>query len=639
MKRLIIILIIVAVTGMIFPGYTTFAQPNQTPHENPAMATGSLDKISLLLNYSKIISLASQRQYTDAQEVLNEIRKIDLPDDLRYITDRYNDLCQQLFTTLDSLETVLDETSKLIARNKIDAARRSLDTAEILITDAGYLLDDIKTAVDILSDHLGVFSSPISSEVREAHDRLEAALQELKRLIEMLDNLRQNLAEEYTERKRLLPTQLTLTINPNSAFVGDAVNASGTLSSYDEPLPGRNLTIMLDDNITAVVTTGEDGSYSTNITLPYKYTEAMGIISIYEPYATDIEKYQACQSPQLSINTMFYPTLLEVSAPSTIYPAIPFEVVGKITSSDGNIDRTVTVSLDNVPLTKTTASGEFSLEISPPEPASPGQQRLTVTVSPEGRYSGASVSRIITVALMPLTMDLQTPSFIFLPNSIHFQGSVRYETGPVADAGVNLAFNDASAAVRTAPDGSFTATLEAPLDLSFIGRRELTVNIYPEEPWASHLSVNRPILVINPVGVSLVLVAALALVILASRKRRAKDVSYIPLGEVTRSPVPITPRTPAVKLTGIKARIIASYRTGLIIIEKICGMRMAPQVTLREFLQMVTKAVPKITKPLTSLTMIAEKALYSNRRPPQETATTAEEFTADIKKELDRGTP
>ena len=201
------------------------------------MATGSLDKVSLLLNYSKIISLASQRQYADAQETLDEIRKIDLPDELRYIIDRYNDLCQQLFATLDNLEAVLDETANLIARNKIEEARRSLDTANSHIVNAEYLLEDIKAATDTLSRQLGVFTSPAPSEVREAYDRLEAALQNLRQLIEMLDNLQQNLAEKYVEITGLLPTRLTLTVNPKTAFVGDSINASGILSSYNEPLP------------------------------------------------------------------------------------------------------------------------------------------------------------------------------------------------------------------------------------------------------------------------------------------------------------------------------------------------------------------------------------------------------------------
>jgi hypothetical protein len=144
-------------------------------------------------------------------------------------------------------------------------------------------------------------------------------------------------------------------------------------------------------------------------------------------------------------------------------------------------------------------------------------------------------------------------------------------------------------------------------------------------------------MVINPAGVGLVLLAALALVILASRKRRIKDVSYVTPGEVLKSPVLANNRTPAIKLTGIKGRIISAYRTGLIIIEKISGIRMAPHVTLREFLKTVTKVVPRITRPLTELTTMAENALYSDHRPPPETAATAEGFTADIKKELDRG--
>ena len=283
-------------------------------------------------------------------------------------------------------------------------------------------------------------------------------------------------------------------------------------------------------------------------------------------------------------------------------------------------------------------SGEFNLEISLPQPVSPGQHNLTVTINPEDRYSGASVSRNITVALMPLAIDMDTPSYIFLPNLIRFEGSVKSEMGPVADAGINLTFNDTSAAVRTAHDGSFSAILEIPFDMSFIGQREMTVGIYPSEPWVSNLTVNRSILVINPVGIGLVLLAALALIVLALRKHRIKDTEHPPIDEVIRSPVLTTPRVPAIKLTGIRGRIISAYRAGLIIVARISGIRMAPHVTLREFLKTVTQALPGVTRPFAGLTTLAENALYSDRRPPKETAATAEGFSADINKELGRGT-
>ena len=66
---------------------------------------------------------------------------------------------------------------------------------------------------------------------------------------------------------------------------------------------------------------------------------------------------------------------------------------------------------------------------------------------------------------------------------------------------------------------------------------------------------------------------------------------------------------------------------------------MTPSLTLQEFLTAVTKILPRITRQLTELTLMAERALYSNNNPPQETAKTAEQLTTTIKKEIHHGTP
>ena len=73
MKKLVIILSIIAILGMIAPGLPTLAQPTQVPHENPTVATGSLDTATILLSYSKIINIATKRQYQSAQDVLDEL--------------------------------------------------------------------------------------------------------------------------------------------------------------------------------------------------------------------------------------------------------------------------------------------------------------------------------------------------------------------------------------------------------------------------------------------------------------------------------------------------------------------------------------------------------------------------------------
>jgi len=459
----------------------------------------------------------------------------------------------------------------------------------------------------------------------------------LQELLKMLISLSVSLNEQYIEIKGLLPTSLTLSISPTSAYIGDTISASGLLQSYDEPLAGRNVTIMLDEETIVTVSVQEDGSYSVNIAVPYEYKETMNAVAIYKPQGSDADKYLACQSPGVTLFTRFYPTLLDLSAPAIVYPGIPFNINGEVISDEYNIKRTIEVTLDNAQIAETTVSGMFSLELSPPDDISPGQRNLTVTVTPQDRYAGISERRNITIALIPLEIDLETPGLIFLPKLIRLNGRIQSEMGPISDAGINLVFNDISTTARTAFNGSFTATLDIPLDFSFLGQREFTINVEPLEPWAGYLSIKRQVVFINPIVIGLTLLAVLGLIFIVLRKLRTAGEKDVPQEELIRSPAFVTPQVSAAKLTGIKGRIISAYRAGLVIIEKITGVRMTPDITLREFLAMVTKLLPRITRQLTELTVMAESALYSNQNPPRKTANTAEQITDDIKKELRRG--
>jgi archaellum component FlaC len=639
MKRLVITLSVLAVLVMISPSLPTLAQPTQVPHENPTIVTGSLDKAGLLLSYSKIIKLAADRRYQNAQDVLNELGHADIPDELRYITDRYRDICQQLFTTLDNLESLLDEASTLLARHQIHEAKQRLDNAQVDILDASSLLEDIEVATDTLSDQLGVFASPAASQISQAYARLEESIQRLRELIDELNNLWQSLTGRYVKMMGLTPTELSLGINPASVFVGDSISAYGRLSGDGKTLAKRNLTLTLD-NKSIAASTGIDGSYLANITIPYRYTDTMTLTAAYVPSGDDTGKYLASQSLPVTINARFYRTLLEVSAPEIAYPGLPFTISGRVSSTDGNIGRTVRVLLDKTQLAEETVSGQFSLEVTPPEQASTGKHKLTVAVTPQGRYSGASETQTINISRLPIYIETQTPTLVILLKAIRINGRVYHQLGPVPDARVSLNFKDSSITTTTSPDGSFTMSLGAPLDLSLATPQELTMTVAPVEPWYATLRVKRPLFTINPISTGLILVILMALWLLIYRRGQARVPEEKDLSQAQVIELPaITPAPePKLKLTGIKGRILSAYRGGLEAVAKITGVGMAPNITLREFLKMATLLSPTATGQFAELTAIAETALYSARSLRQDTAARAEELAATIKEELRRGT-
>lgn len=640
MKRLIIALSIIAILGVIFPGLPILAQPNLIPHENPDTAISLLDGAGLLLSYNQIINIATKSQYQSAQDILNELDIVNIPDEIRYIINQYNNLYRQLLTTLDELESLLDEASELLASNRISGVEKILDLAHADTQDAQIIIEEIKLDTGVISDKLGI--SPISDTARftQVHTRLEESIERLNNLISELNASRHNLSERYTEKTRLIPTEISLYVEPASAYVGDTVTASGRLSSEGNHLTDKKLSISLNNNEVATAVTGCDGRYVTPITLPYQYIEDMTLTAVYKPAGDDTNIYLASESPKVTIETMFYRTTLEVAMPKRVYLGMPFSVKGKVTDNHDNIERNIKVLLNDASLAEDTVSGYFNLEVTPPEKTPLGTGKLTVAISPQGRYSGASEVRNVTVSVVTVYVDTRIPAVTLLPRDIQISGMVYSGLGPLGDTLVSLQLDKSSTTVRTSDSGRFTASLETRLGLSLIGSQEILINVAPPGPRATTTNLKKQIFIINPLTISLILTILVGLWLVIRRRIRTRTYTekettpaeVVAVPTIARSPAPIP------KLTGIKGQVLSAYRGVLAALERINGVMMSPEVTLREFLKIARLPSSTTATLFAELTTIAESALYSAYTPRRATVARAEELAASIKEELGSGT-
>ena len=136
MRRLTIVLSIIVLLALILLGLSTLASPNRIPHEDPATSLNSPDPVLLLLFYGDVFDLASISKYKDAQSLLEYIKHANIADELQYIIDRYNSLSYELFSDLDTAETLLDEASVLLAHYQLYEAEIKLGDAEATVNNA-----------------------------------------------------------------------------------------------------------------------------------------------------------------------------------------------------------------------------------------------------------------------------------------------------------------------------------------------------------------------------------------------------------------------------------------------------------------------------------------------------------------------
>ena len=640
MRRLTIVLSIIVLLALILLGLSTLASPNRIPHEDPATSLNSPDPVLLLLFYGDVFDLASISKYKDAQSLLEYIKHANIADELQYIIDRYNSLSYELFSDLDTAETLLDEASVLLAHYQLYEAEIKLGDAEATVNNAQFLIKEIETATNTLGEKLDIFAPSVDSELKQAYDRLQQILDRLHQLVIEFNQLWQTLTGKYEiqVQEELTPTELTLSVTPTSVFVGDSIVASGRLTGEGIPLANRKLTLFLN-NKPIIISTQPDGLYATTTNIPYEYADKMSLSAVYTPIGNDIGTYLDSRSPPVTVNTSYYTTSLEVSAPAPGHPGLPIIIEGKVSSPGGAVDRVLTVSLNTVELASKTVQNEYSFQVTLPAEASLGDQILNVFVSPKNRYSGTSKSAAINISKLPIQADTRVPSIIVLPKAIQISGRVYHDLEPLPNARVNLNFKEFSTTVKTAADGSFTANVEVPIDLSLVGTQQLVITIEPVEPYYLTFQLTRWVFTINPASLGIIFIGFLSVGLLAYRRgiptpvRRRRDI-VTPEAE-SRQPIAGIPSTkPIYFFTGVKGQILLAYLDGLGSVETITGISMAPHTTLREFLQTVTPLLTRAIISFTELTNITEIALYSARELNEDMATLAKELAVTIKKEL-----
>ncbi len=644
MKKFAVILLVLAPVAIFLPALSIVAQPSHTPHENPATIGGSSDVLLMLLFHGDVFELAFSGEYQDARGMLGEMQYANISSDLQYVVDRFNALSNELLVALDNLEGLLNETSNLLAKYQLNEAGQKLEEARIVLRDVEGLREKVQRAADALGSRLGMTDIQLTDPLRQAYDSLQGLIRRLHDLVDEFNRLWQTLSTDYEVQaaEELLPTNLTIEVMPLSAFIGDSVFVTGRLTSDDVPLANRQVTVLRKDE-PMVFTTDEEGFYSANIGIPIGYVSSTLLETQYLPAGGDIGVYAASKSRSVTIETRYYNTFLELSAPGLAYPGLPVTVIGRVSSTGEVVERTVSLMLDNVQLVDIKTEGQFEVEVTIPGDTPVGAHGLDAVVAPYGRYDGTLEGLDIQVSEFQIEADIQAPSVITIPRQVQVSGRVHIGPEAVAGANVMLTFGKSSGSiVKTSADGSFTAVLEEPLRLSLAGPQKLTVEIEPDEPYYSAIELEKWIVVINPVGIGLLLVGLVSVGLLVYRRVTTRPVTALPgipargsglLSEVM--PVAPSPR-PKQELSDIRGEIWAAYLEGLGVIEKATDTYLGSNTTLREFLRMVVSRIAATARqPLAELTATTEIALYSAREPDREMATDARQLASVIKKEVE----
>jgi hypothetical protein len=640
------ILAFIVLAAVLLSQAPVLAELVYPPHEDPAAAREEVDAYSFLTYYAGILMSISSRNYGDAGRLIEQLRYMHVPEDLRYIVQRYGDLTLELTKTLDEADGLLNEASTLLYQYRLQEASGKLGGASVLLGRVGILLRDLEEATATISDRLGVLAAPAGSRVSEAYRRFQEALQRLRGLEEWYLSLLRGLREAALniEAQGLKATEVTLSLNATEVYVGGCVEASGRLASSGEGLPGRRVALLLDGSPILTATTGLDGAYHAAVEVPYKYVRALTLKALYTPMGGDLGVYLASESPPASITVIFHETKLEAAAPDTAYPGLPVNVECRVTSKDGAPlgGRRVKALLDKDLLVEaeTNVEGrcEASVTISPRVQA--GRHTLTIMVEPCGVYAGASQDRALSVLKAAPEVSVHAPSLLILPSRVRVEGEARSSLGPLAGAMVTLELAGSSTAVKTSGDGRFNAAMDLPLSLLIAGLQELRVDVEPAEPWHASAQARASIFILNPMNVGVASAAFISLgAVLYARLARVKPRGReAPEAAPTLREAVLAPTLrPEAWVEGAKGRVLEAYLKAMRVVEAKAGVSMKPYMTLREFLLEAKPRLNGAAEAFAGLTALAEEALYSPRVLGAVDSARAEGLALSIERALSGG--
>ncbi len=662
MKKPALILLTLMLTFSTLWGGAVAMGVTQIPHEDPTKAENHYSLSLPLLNYANAISLMACRNYSEAGDLIQQLESshANLPEEVQFVMSRFNDLAADLTERLDRLDVVLDECEILLSQNEMDATPRKIVEARGLVAEIGSLIGNVNTAMDELILQTAPFiSAREAASVQASEARLRESMGKLAQLEDWYKDLLENMESEAGKKETLTATTLTLQTRSSRAWVGESLSVWGNLIAEGVPLAERAVSLHISNSQIATVNTGRDGYYSTWLTLPYWYdVDEVKVHAFYYPEGEDSDRFSATSSEGINIAVMFHPTSVQIEAPSKMLPGLPSEIRGKVNSRGKISGRNVQALLDEDPLFQisTDDDGYFSRDIMIGEEIAHGEHSITFSVAPdnESRSAGTITVSSLDILKAKPVVTLRPPGTIFLPAKLEPTGKIFPPLSSIARIKIegevhsSLPLNEAQAMLEVAGasstsfvnGGEFSVEMEVPFSFSRVGLQEIKLRLVPAEPWQLPSECTTEVLIIN-LAYLLVLVVVLAGVgveMIMHRphglyERKDKLPSYVeePHEPLREEVIWLPEAVPIAKEN--RGVILKAYYSAVAWIQKIYGILLGPQMTLRDFLNQVSSSHSRFAGVLTRLTGLAEKALYSQHAQGEDEASLAQDLSAQIKKQ------
>jgi hypothetical protein len=623
-----------------------------TPHENPETAIPVFSGIALFQYYSYSLDSILLKDATQAEAKLSKMPWANVPETLATATSDFAASGISLTRLVMQVDQDLSRLKMLREQSRLDEARDIAAGISDNLSAARTELMRVERAVTASGREFGVAATPKSSDLKASYQEVQDRIDRIRQMLSLFGQI---LATE-TEAMDLsgLPaaeqperTEIALSLDSLAAFVGDKIGFQGTLTSAHGPLAQRDIDILLNSSSYVTVRTDGIGHYQGTFDIPYWYQPEMEVQALYYPRASDRGMHLASLSPAIRLQILYYTAKLEVEPDARAYPGRETNL--RVRFDYGNAPlpptREVEVYLDGRLIVETTmASVESMLRIETPPDAAVGRHVLTVSAAARGRYAPSLASTPLEVTRIVPLLDMHLPRVILIPGALNFKGKVYSEFGPLDGTPVKLTMGTSEVNLTSQTGGALSARVNLGMNLGIVGSQGLTVLVEPTEPWYAPLTITRPILVVNVVNSTGIIIAFVVLGIYLPSRLRKRLGASAPRRALPIVDSPLAPPVSVDLMNGISnssgidgepsSKVMYWYRQAASLVVRITRAALKPQQTLREFALDSQGVLGTMAKHFMTLTRILERVLYSHYQPTTGDIEQSKQLSLTIKERL-----
>ena len=642
-----IALITFALVCAALPGLPVSAA---VPQENPDSAAVVFNGASLFQFYTNILDSVILKNQADIIENIRKTPFVNIPTDLNDTINSFAGSSQDIGDRMLELDTNTNEIKTLLRQSRYDEATTIKNQGFQTLSGAEGNLNTIEQAARAT---LTQFQDAAAAKVSPITAAYSVVLDRIQKLNDTLQLYRTILTEQQNEilnNKSLQSPLLTLQITPQQSFVGDNVKITGTLSVNSSPLSEREISILLNGSQSANFKTDAQGNYQGSLQVPYWYVSEIQIQALYYPQNIDVNVYSSALSPVINLEVLFYKAALNLTTDKHAYP-------GKTTAISGQLDynaspvpptRQIEISLDNETVDEFEITGNFTENISLPADIATGKHLINVAVLASGRYAPVLADATLNVVKAVPVITTKMPSAALIPGNFVINGTLDSETGPVAGAQITISFEGNRIDIISGKDGTFSAVFRKNMGFGLFGAQLLDFKVTPQEPWLTTATASDKIMIFYLVNccifffilglLSIVLPRSLRFKTRENRQRQLSPETLLTANKLSQaSQTAVNKNILANNERAIKesdTRLFYWYRIVLQLVQKVSGVLVKPNQTLREYIRTTGKATGPANKYLIEFTGMVEKVLYSPHKVSDDDVKNGERLAYSVQESL-----